>query len=956
MRGPDPHRLVLVTSRVGGGYGVVTGYLVSERLVLTTGHRLGCEIIVRRFDPAAQVSSAVVRWRPGGTDVAVLETEETFDLASRAPVRWGTLRGDEQQDWAGMGFPAARVETTPGGRRQRQPVPLAGLAVVGRDGLELTVEADPGEAGLWQGISGAPVMVDGALAGIVQAVPEAFEGRRLVATPVIRIVEMPDARRWLDPAGLPQELPAVPSGPLRTGIRTLHNKKTPSALLLSHHCVVGFDRDLRNRELERLAKWLDDPEPQSVALVTGPGGSGKTRLLIELCRERRRQGWRAGFFPASQPLSPDAMDRLLSGSDPVLVVVDYAARRPGLTEELGELLSRHAEDSGPRLRVLLADRAEGDWWPELSSVLLEHGRPVLETSVHLSPVSAEGDTRRRLFENAVEAFTTKVERAAPVGARVELEDRRFERPLFIHAAALLTVLGEKVRPETILDALLRREAGGWLPQGENDSSRRRVLQRRARRAVAALTLTGGASNGTAAINRIKAAMDEADVPRAELEELCDRLRQVYPAQGSTGIGPLEPGLLGQHLVFTVLEELEKKGGRASGFLHRVLDGLDEGDLQSAFTTLGAVAADHPERIVGPWLDTALAAHLPERAFPAARAAGTLGRRIQAGPLDRALARAVRRDGDAEAAERLDDMIPPRKTLSLRATAVAALQVLLARLPETEASQPERARLLNNLGGRLSELGRLEEALNATFEAVRIRRQLAKEHPDAFLPDLAGSLSNLGVDLSELGRLEEALDAASEAVEIHRQLAKDRPGAFLPGLAGSLSKLGAALSKLGRLEEALDAASEAVQIHRQLAKKHRDAFLPDLAGSLNNLGGFLSRLGRLEEALDAASEAVQIRRQLAKKNPDAFLPDLAGSLGNLGVLLSGLGRYEDTVEVAREALEIFTALAERWPEVFGGKLRVATRNLERALQDVVDQPDAVQALNRALDLLERIGAA
>jgi tetratricopeptide (TPR) repeat protein len=71
--------------------------------------------------------------------------------------------------------------------------------------------------------------------------------------------------------------------------------------------------------------------------------------------------------------------------------------------------------------------------------------------------------------------------------------------------------------------------------------------------------------------------------------------------------------------------------------------------------------------------------------------------------------------------------------------------------------------LNNLGNRLSELGRREEALQAAEEAVEIRRGLAETRPDALLPDLAGSLNNLGNRLSELGRREEALQAAEEAV-------------------------------------------------------------------------------------------------------------------------------------------------------------------------------------------------
>jgi hypothetical protein len=57
--------------------------------------------------------------------------------------------------------------------------------------------------------------------------------------------------------------------------------------------------------------------------------------------------------------------------------------------------------------------------------------------------------------------------------------------------------------------------------------------------------------------------------------------------------------------------------------------------------------------------------------------------------------------------------------------------------------------------------------------VTIRRTLAQTRPDAFLPDLAKILNNLGIRLSELGRHEEALAATEEAVTIRRTLAARR---------------------------------------------------------------------------------------------------------------------------------------------------------------------------------------
>ena len=68
--------------------------------------------------------------------------------------------------------------------------------------------------------------------------------------------------------------------------------------------------------------------------------------------------------------------------------------------------------------------------------------------------------------------------------------------------------------------------------------------------------------------------------------------------------------------------------------------------------------------------------------------------------------------------------------------------------------PDLAGALNNLGIRYSELGRREDALPPTEEAVTLRRELAATNP-AFLPDLARALNNLGIRYSELGRREDA---------------------------------------------------------------------------------------------------------------------------------------------------------------------------------------------------------
>lgn len=146
--------------------------------------------------------------------------------------------------------------------------------------------------------------------------------------------------------------------------------------------------------------------------------------------------------------------------------------------------------------------------------------------------------------------------------------------------------------------------------------------------------------------------------------------------------------------------------------------------------------------------------------------------------------------------------------------------------------------------------------------------------EVFSPELASSLNNLSNGLSDLGRREEALVASKEAVEIYKTLAKTNSAVFNPDLAKSLNNLSNRLSDLGRREEALVAIEEAVEIRRALANMNSKAFNPDLASSLNNLCLWLSALGRRKEALAATIEdSVTIYRCLFCQTPAYFRPRL-----------------------------------------------------------------------------------
>jgi hypothetical protein len=64
----------------------------------------------------------------------------------------------------------------------------------------------------------------------------------------------------------------------------------------------------------------------SLKVITGAGGSGKTRLAVELCEEMKKRTWTVGM-PKIRWDGPD-MEPLLAEQASRLIVIDYAEARP----------------------------------------------------------------------------------------------------------------------------------------------------------------------------------------------------------------------------------------------------------------------------------------------------------------------------------------------------------------------------------------------------------------------------------------------------------------------------------------------------------------------------------------------------------------------------------------------------------------------------------------------------
>jgi nucleoside phosphorylase len=566
-------------------------------------------------------------------------------------------------------------------------------------------------------------------------------------------------------------------------------QNNPGTLLNARYEIVPFLDALRSRELALLASWCDDPSPApSVRVFTGPGGAGKTRLLLEWCRRLRLRGWVAGFLPND---ANEYFATLDARSTPSLLVLDYAeARFDQLEALLKHLGSRRVSAVTAPCRVALLARQGGEWLASLqgqsdeANELLGAADPIA-----LTPLPVATPLRETIFTTAAQAFAARLGRSAP-GAAPDLSDPRFEHPLYVHLAALAAVEGRTLEPDRLLTDTVDHEYHRFWKkaQGEVRSS---AFERAAFRLVAALTLRGRTARHDLATldTQVRGPSTERKAPTGSdpFHELVAELYPSSPEIGAGHVGGLEPDLLGETLVRRVLSAPTTE----PPFLEQVAQGVGEAEIATMMQVLGRIDLRAPE-VTERWLVAFLANDCAHRALPAWQAALALAEDSAHARLGQLLAQQLAKGPPyPEIAQAIEHQLPEH-TVSLRELAFWATRSLLQALPVTEVTLAERARLQSNLGGRLSALGRHEEALLATHEAIKHYRALATVRPDSFLPNLAKSLTSLGKQLSELGRREEALSAGREALSLFIRFFQVRPGvvrkSFTSGLRAYTSHL------------------------------------------------------------------------------------------------------------------------------------------------------------------------
>ena len=784
-------------------------------------------------------------------------------------------------------------------------------------------------------------------------------------------VEVGYQRLTLEPAQPQQNF--APEG--MSIVRLLSAKSTP---------VPFLDRA---EALTRLETWARSEERFAIHVLGGDGGSGKTRLGVELCRRlttpsTHHQGaevWQAGFLQ-----NIERSDNTSSSNDAssLLLVIDYAEARPEVVTEVINVALQAAEDpERRRVRIVFLVRRPSPLsvTHQSSNKWLDALRPQKSQNEGVNLILDEASTiilsdeglsdreREELFEAAYRSFTEPSESSPASDIIEQLNDPMYSQPLLVTVDAFLNArpqsrTQQSCSPSELFEEVLCHEEHYWAEHWPSSlavnadrhhqtegtatptDTQGNLNRKLARQAVAAATLTDiqDEEDAISLLNLLPAN------PGKNTKDLARWLRNCYPPHMNANGQPalwcehLEPDRIGEHLVASAADDLVPllrellSPSRAGTSSLRTWTALERASTDPRLNEqVGRIINDVLVEVTQAVHAQTINSQSPDLAAGFAK-----------------LVNAVRPHIDPNKAHEA------QQTLSDSGYFTALLEYELAQcsaniLPPTDdSSEIDRATYASrrlSLSRCLANIGRHDEALKAVREATKLYRTLAEHNPGTYTPNLASSLNNLAGSQAENGQPHDALQTVHEATNLYRTLAKHNPAAYTPELARSLNNLAAYLDGNGQPHKALQTAQEAVTIRRKLAKHNPAAYTPDLARSLNNLAIYLDNNGQQREALQTAQEATNLYRALAEHNPAAHTPNLAASLNNLANRQAENGQQREALQTAQEAVTIRRNLVEHNPAAHTPDLASSLNNLAIHLAGNGQQREALQIAQEATNL-------
>jgi hypothetical protein len=349
----DPDRVVDVRMSGTGDYG--SGYLLTNRLVLTARHVVGekNEGAACAVRPAASVADerpAHVTWVSASLDAALVEIDEgrAFGPAERALPLFG--RRTDNSAWRypcrAQGFPRAiRIDGLRGDWR------LEGFASpsVRPGAFDISPSnAVPNSADGWKGFSGAAVFNGDLLMGVVESALEGFGGAVVRATPAAAMLE--------DPTFLARIAPGIAPARLWRELRSETYYAELGEQLRLLYCYIDRQPQV-DQVTDALAPAIQGGKPAARGFLITGYDEDQPRLLIERLARHETVSRLVGDADVGRVIALLAWPRTRVLKDPVRHFED-------LRRECSALLDREPLDAEAFAEALDKDYRKplAIWW------------------------------------------------------------------------------------------------------------------------------------------------------------------------------------------------------------------------------------------------------------------------------------------------------------------------------------------------------------------------------------------------------------------------------------------------------------------------------------------------------------------------------------------------------------------------------------------------------------------
>jgi tetratricopeptide (TPR) repeat protein len=724
---------------------------------------------------------------------------------------------------------------------------------------------------------------------------------------------------------------------------------SPSLLLRPENQIVPF-HSARTSLVQEILDWAQDESGYAVALrlQIGEGGSGKTRLMLEVCNKLKDAGWVSGFMPSGEGAwLAGRLSNCIACSKHVFAVLDYAETRSRGLVPIIDAASKAPD--GHKVRLVLIARSAGDWWkglpdnaPPATEALL---RGLATTGPYeMPPLSLEEAERAHVYEEALDAFSKalNLEIKEPRPLMPELRRPHFSQVLYVHMTALAALLDDRTVQEAteLLDTTIRHERDYW-QKGTHDAEIGAEYNDAIALGVAMMTLAGGSAKAQDAKHLLEQTPRLNRCPPLLRDKVFDLLRKMYPS--GEGISALQPDLIGERLVARQLEHDSELldaslGPRAARHV-----------AEHALTVLGRMSSHDPTQTH--WLKRGLRDYLSIRARSAIAVA------VESGdPVGHVLADVISEKGPRAwgIVSQIQSEIP-EYTISLRELGLVAAQVVVEHLekkgrPKSDKDIERRALAYSRLSQRYRSMSMAREALDAAQRAEALGRTLADKKPTTTnIGNLANYVVDRGNGLKRLGNYDGALRCYEEALEATEPIVRSGNITGLMNKAVFLNNQANILNVLGLPEEAFVKETEAIKIQRELATNFTDSL--KLASFQGGHARTLCNMGQFEQALVCADESVTLTEQLADTNLDAVLDDLAAVYSTYARCMDGAGNVEEAFKYCSKSIVISRKMAHARPRLFQADLSAYLLQRAWFQYERAKLEDSLHDAQEALDVLE-----